>query len=197
MSPLSGQAPEARFVCETGLAARFATLVEPLLAELGYRLVRVTISGRNGSTVQIMADRPDGTMTVEDCAVVSRQMSPLLDAHDPMPDRYTLEVSSPGIDRPLVRRSDFETWAGHEAKIEAKELVFGRRRFRGVLEGLKDEEVLIKVDLDPSGHQVVGLPIALIAEARLVLTDQLIREALRRSKRRTAQPADAIAEQGE
>jgi ribosome maturation factor RimP len=179
------------------LAAQFAALVEPVLAELGYRLVRVTISGRNGSTVQIMAERPDGTMTVEDCAVVSRQVSPLLDAHDPMPGRYILEVSSPGIDRPLVRRSDFETWASHEAKIEVKELVFGRKRFRGVLEGLKDEEVLITVEFDPSGHQVVGLPIALIAEARLVLTDQLVREALRRSKKRTADPAGAIAEQGE
>jgi ribosome maturation factor RimP len=197
MSTLSGQASEARFVCETGLAAQFATLVEPVLAELGYRLVRVVISGRNGATVQIMAERADGTMTVEDCAVVSRQLSPLLDAHDPMPGRYTLEVSSPGIDRLLVRRSDFETWAGHEAKIEVKKLVFGRKRFRGVLEGLNDEEVRINVDLDTTGRQVVGLPIALIAEARLVLTDELIREALRRSKKRTSGPADAIAEQGE
>jgi ribosome maturation factor RimP len=179
------------------LAAQFATLVEPVLAELGYRLVRIAISGRNGSTVQIMAERPDGTMSVEDCAVVSRQLSPLLDAHDPMPGRYTLEISSPGIDRPLVRKSDFETWAGHEARIEVKELVSGRKRFRGVLEGLKDEEVRIKVDLGPTGCQVVELPIALIAEARLVLTDGLIREALRRSKKRTSGPAHIIAEQGE
>ena len=103
---------------------------------LGFRLVRVTVSGRNGTTVQIMAERPDGTITVEDCADISRQLSPLLDAHDPITGHYTLEISSPGIDRPLARPSDFEAWAGHEAKIEMKELVAGRKRFRGVLKGL-------------------------------------------------------------
>jgi ribosome maturation factor RimP len=178
-----GSTPEARFIHETGLAAQLAALVEPVLDDLGFRLVRVTISGRNGTTVQIMAERPDGTITVEECAEISRNLSPLLDAHDPLPGHYALEVSSPGIDRPLARVSDFETWAGHTAKVELKEPVSGRKRFRGVLEGVDDGEVRIKVELDQLGQQIIGLPVQLIAEARLLLTDELIRESLRRSKR--------------
>jgi ribosome maturation factor RimP len=188
---VSGAASNARFVGETGLAADIASLAEPVLNGLGFRLVRVTISGRNGATVQIMADRPDGTITVEECATISRQLSPALDAHDPVPGHYTLEVSSPGIDRPLVRPSDFEDWAGYEAKIEMKELIAGRKRFRGMLEGLEGEEVRIEVELDQLGRQVVGLPIGRVAEARLVLTDDLIREALRRAKKGNAEQAAA------
>ena len=176
-------APEARFIHETGLAAQLAALAEPVLNDLGFRLVRVAISGRNGTTVQIMAERPDGTITVEECAEISRNLSPLLDAHDPLPGHYALEVSSPGIDRPLARVSDFATWAGHAAKVELKEPVSGRKRFRGVLEGVDDREVRIKVELDQLGQHVIGLPVGLIAEARLLLTDELIRESLRRSKR--------------
>ena len=176
-------APEARFIHETGLAAQLAALAEPVLNDLGFRLVRVTISGRNGTTVQIMAERPDGTITIEECAEISRNLSPLLDAHDPLPGHYALEVSSPGIDRPLARLSDFATWAGYEAKVELKEALSGRKRFRGVLEGVENEEVRIKVELEHLGHQVIGLPVGRIAEARLVLTDDLIRESLRRSKR--------------
>jgi ribosome maturation factor RimP len=189
-----GSTPEARFIHETGLAAQLAALVEPVLDDLGFRLVRVTISGRNGTTVQIMAERPDGAITVEECAEISRQLSPLLDAHDPLPGQYALEVSSPGIDRPLARVSDFVTWAGYQAKVELKEPVSGRKRFRGVLEGVEDAEVRIEVELDQLGRQVVGLPIALIAEARLVLTDDLIREALRRAKRvNSEEAADDVA----
>ena len=169
-----GSTPEARFIHETGLAAQFAALAEPVLNDLGFRLVRVVISGHNGTTVQIMAERPDGTMTVEECAQISRNLSPLLDAHDPLPGHYALEVSSPGIDRPLARLSDFETWAGYLAKVELKEAVSGRKRFRGVLEGVENGEVRIKLERDQLG---------LIAEARLLLTDDLIRESLRRSKR--------------
>jgi ribosome maturation factor RimP len=180
---VSGQASDARFVGESGLAAQIATIVEPVLAQLGFRLVRIVLSGRNGSTVQIMAERPDGTITVEDCAEISRGLSPVLDVHDPIRGQYTLEVSSPGIDRPLVRPSDFEAWAGYEAKIELKEPLSGRRRFRGMLEGVEGDEVRIEVDLGELGRQVVGLPIALVGEARLVLTDDLIREALRRAKK--------------
>ena len=186
--------PEARFLHETGLAAQLAGLVEPMLEDLGFRLVRVTISGHNGTTVQIMAERPDGTITVEECAEISRNLSPLLDAHDPLPGHYALEVSSPGIDRPLARVSDFETWAGYEAKIELKQPVSGRKRFRGVLEGVENGEVRIEVELDQLGRQVMGLPVALIAEARLVLTEALIRESLRRSKReRAEEAADDVA----
>jgi len=180
---VSGQASDARFVGETGLAAEIAGLAEPVLADLGFRLVRVVVSGRNGATVQIMAERPEGTITVEECAEISRRLSPVLDVHDPMKGQYTLEVSSPGIDRPLVRPSDFDAWAGYEAKIEMKELISGRKRFRGVLEGIEGEEVRIEVELDQLGRQIIGLPVGLIAEARLVLTDELIRETLRRTKK--------------
>ena len=106
-----------------------------------------------------MAERPEGTITVEECAEISRRLSPVLDVHDPVQGQYTLEVSSPGIDRPLVRPSDFEAWAGYEAKIEIKEPISGRKRFRGVLEGIEGEEVRIEVDLDQLGRHVVGLPL--------------------------------------
>ncbi len=173
-----------RFVRETGLAAQIAALAEPVLADLGFRLVRVTISGREGVTVQIMAERSDGMLTVEECATISRNVSPVLDAHDPIAGHYTLEVSSPGIDRPLVRPSDFDDWAGYEAKIEMRELIAGRKRYRGMLEGTEGDELRIEVDLGGElGKQVIGLPIAQVAEAKLVLTDDLIREALRRAKK--------------
>ena len=184
---VSDAASDVRFIGETGLAAQIAAIAEPVLSDLGFRLVRVVLSGRNGSTVQIMAERPDGTITVEECAEISRRLSPVLDAHDPIQGQYNLEVSSPGIDRPLVRPSDFEDWAGYEAKIELKELLAGRKRFRGVLEGVEGEEVRIEVELDQLGRQVVGLPIRLVGEARLVLTEELIREALRRAKKAAKQ----------
>ncbi|HEY7669510.1 MAG TPA: ribosome maturation factor RimP [Hyphomicrobium sp.] len=176
-----------RFIRETGLAAKVADVVEPALIDRGFRLVRVAISGRDGKTVQVMAERPDGTMSIEDCEEISRDISPLLDVHDPIAGSYRLEVSSPGIDRPLVRPTDFEDWAGHEAKVELKEPIDGRKRFSGTLEGFEGGEVLIAVDLGQSGEQtglaVIGLPVGLIAEAKLVLTDDLIREALRRAKK--------------
>jgi ribosome maturation factor RimP len=126
-------------------------------------------------------------MTVEDCADVSRQLSPLLDAHDPVAGQYTLEISSPGIDRPLARVSDFVAWAGHEARIETKELLGGRRRFRGVLKGLDGTDVRLEVPSDQGGPEVV-VPVGSIAEARLVLTDELIRDTLRRAKKAAANP---------
>jgi ribosome maturation factor RimP len=183
---VSGAACDARFMGETGLAGEIAALAEPVLKDLGFRLVRVTLSGHNGSTVQIMAERPDGTITIGECAEISRQLSPVFDAHDPIPGRYALEISSPGIDRPLVRRSDFDAWAGHQAKIEIKTPIEGRKRFRGVLMGREGEVVRIEVEHDQSGRKVVGLPIEDIAEARLVLTDELVREALRRAKKENA-----------
>jgi len=183
---VGGAASDARFIGETGLAADVAALAEPVLIDMGFRLVRVAISGRDGTTVQIMAERPDGTITVQECAEISRNLSPVLDAHDPISGQYTLEISSPGIDRPLVRPSDLEDWAGYEAKVELKEAISGRKRFRGVLEGVEDGEVRLEVQLDQVGLQVIGLPIGMIAEARLVLTDDLVREALRRSKKEMA-----------
>ena len=158
-----------RFARETGPARVIADLAEPVLEELGFRLVRVKVSGRDGGTVQIMAERPSGEMSVEDCATISRRLSPVLDAYDPMPGQYRLEVSSPGIDRPLVRPSDFSLWAGHEAKIELTELVDGRKRFRGLIEGVVKNEVRLKIELEGKAEPVtIGLPFSLINEAKLV-----------------------------
>ncbi len=124
---MSEPASEARFITETGTAAEIATLAEPVLEGLGFRLVLVRIIGGQGPIIEIMAERPDGTMSIEDCRIVSQTLSPVLDVHDPMPQSsYRLQVSSPGIDRPLVRPSDFDQWAGYEAKIEMKELISGR-----------------------------------------------------------------------
>ena len=176
-------APSERFVRETGLAATLAEVVEPVLHDLGFRLVRARVDGRGEMTVQIMAERPDGTISIDDCELISRQLSPLLDVHDLVPGAYRLEISSPGIDRPLVRPSDFEDWAGHEAKIELSEMVDGRKRFRGRLEGYEDGEIRIEVDLPEVGATVLGLPLDLIRDAKLVLTDDLIREALTRAKK--------------
>ena len=173
---------EPRLIVDTGLAARVAAVVEPVLEGLGFRLVRVRISGLSGLTVQIMAERPDGTMMIEDCETVSHAVSPVLDVADPIDRSYRLEISSPGIDRPLVRRCDFERFAGHVVKVEMAVARDGRRRFRGVLLGAEGENARIRredVDGEPAE---VSLPIAEMAEARLVVTDTLITEALRRSK---------------
>mgnify|MGYP005845297735 CR=1 FL=1 len=160
---------DRRFARETGVAREIADLAEPVLDELGFRLVRVKVSGRDGGTVQIMAERPGGEMSVEDCAAISRKLSPLLDEADPMPGGYRLEVSSPGIDRPLVRPSDFASWVGHEAKIELKELVDGRKRFRGRIEGVENDEALIGIELPGEAEpQTIGIPFSLISEAKLV-----------------------------
>jgi ribosome maturation factor RimP len=174
---------EPRLVVEQGIAARVAAVAEPVLVGMGYRLVRVRISGLDGCTVQIMAERPDGTMTVEDCEEVSRALSPVLDAADPIERAYRLEVSSPGMDRPLVRRSDFERFAGHQLKVELAVAMNGRRRFRGLLLGLEDQAArLRRDDAAPGEASEVLLPIDEIAEAKLVLTDALIAESLRRGK---------------
>ncbi|MEX2165628.1 MAG: ribosome maturation factor RimP [Methyloceanibacter sp.] len=160
---------DRRFARETGTERTIADLAEPVLEELGFRLVRVKVSGRDGGTVQIMAERAGGEMSIEDCAVISRSLSPVLDAYDPMPGHYNLEVSSPGIDRPLVRPSDFALWAGHEAKVELNEPVDGRKRFRGVIEGVADDEARMRIELEGKAEPVViGLPFSLIGEAKLV-----------------------------
>lgn len=173
-----------RFVKETGLAAGIAELAEPVLESLGFRLVLARILQGQGTIVEILAERPDGSMTIDDCRTVSLGLSPVLDVHDPLPGSYRLQVSSPGIDRPLVRPSDFDQWAGFEAKIELKELIDGRRRFRGIIEGYEEGEARIEVDLGKEqGVKLIGLPVGLIAEAKLVLTDALVRESLQRTKR--------------
>jgi ribosome maturation factor RimP len=175
-------ADEPRLIIEPGRAARVAALAEPVLAGLGYRLVRVRISGAAGCTVQIMAERPDGTMAIEDCEAASRALSPVLDVADPIEGAYQLEISSPGIDRPLVRHSDFDRYAGHVAQVEMNVPIDGRRRFRGQLLGTEGDAVRIRRSDAADGTDDV-LPIDNMMEAKLVLTDALISESLRRSKR--------------
>jgi ribosome maturation factor RimP len=185
---------EPRLIIEPGRAARVASIVEPVLAGLGYRLVRVRISGFAGCTVQIMAERPDGTMTIEDCEAASRALSPVLDVTDPIETAYRLEISSPGIDRPLVRRSDFDRYAGHVAHIEMSAPIDGRRRFRGQLLGTDGDSARIRIDGSADATDVL-LPINDMSEARLVLTDALIAESLRRGKhgnRRDNEHDDAL-----
>jgi len=173
---------EPRLIIEPGLAARVASIAQPVLAEIGYRLVRVRVSASDGCTVQIMAERPDGTMLIEDCEKVSRALSPVLDVADPVDRAYRLEVSSPGIDRPLVRRSDFDRYAGHLAKIEMEVPVDGRKRFRGVLLGTDGDMARLRSDDASADAGDVLLRIADMSEARLVLTDALVTESLRRGK---------------
>lgn len=172
---------EPRIVTERGTEARIANIVEPAIRGLGYRLVRVKLSAMNGTTLQIMAERPDGGMNVDDCEAVSRDLSPLLDVEDPIDREYNLEVSSPGIDRPLVRRSDFEAWGGHLAKIELEQMLDGRKRFRGKLAGVEGDSVRVALEKADDGTFAM-VPLAAIAEAKLVLTDELIKESLERQK---------------
>jgi ribosome maturation factor RimP len=174
---------EPRLVVEPGMAARVSAIATPVLEGMGYRLVRVRISGEAGCTVQIMAERPDGSMQIEDCEAISRALSPVLDVADPIERAYRLEISSPGIDRPLVRRSDFERNAGHLAKIEMAVAHDGRKRFRGIIEGVEGDRVRVHREDTPAGEDAdILLLMADIAEARLVLTDALIAESMRRGK---------------
>lgn len=174
---------EPRLITESGVAARVAAIASGVLGGLGYRLVRVKVTNRDGGTVQIMAERPDGTMSIDDCEAASRALSPVLDVEDPIHGAYRLEMSSPGIDRPLVRLSDFVRWAGHEVKVEMSVAVDGRKRFRGILIGAEGDDALVKrLDARADEEPTVRLPVADIHDAKLVLTDALIREALRAAK---------------
>src|ERR1700730_8131628 len=145
----SASLAEPRLVAETGLGSRVAGIVAPVLLELGFRLVRVKVSGLEGCTVQIMAERADGTMAIEECEVVSRALSPVLDTTDPIDRAYRLEISSPGLDRPLARRSDFERHVGEVVKVELAVSLEGRRRFRGVLAGVEGDAARIRMEDDP------------------------------------------------
>ncbi|HET7849679.1 MAG TPA: ribosome maturation factor RimP [Pseudolabrys sp.] len=182
-TPGTADLSEPRLITEPGLAARVAAIAEPVLGGLGYRLVRVKISGLQGCTVQIMAERPDGSMAVEDCEAVSRALSPVLDVADPIERAYRLEISSPGIDRPLVRRSDFDRYAGNAVKVETLMPIGGRHRFNGTLLGTEGEAARIRrEDVAPGNEVEVVIPIEDMSEARLILTDDLVVEALRRGK---------------
>jgi len=175
-------ADEPRLIIEPGRAARVAALAEPVLASLGYRLVRVRISAFAGCTVQIMAERPDGTMGIEDCEAASRALSPVLDVADPIESAYRLEVSSPGIDRPLVRRSDFDRYAGHVAQVEMEVPIDGRKRFRGQLGGTDGDCARLRRADAADGNSEILLRIDDMSDAKLVLTDALVTESLRKSK---------------
>jgi ribosome maturation factor RimP len=179
---------EPRLVVETGVAARVAAIVTPVLEQLGLRLVRARLMNQNGQTLQIMAERPDGTMTVDDCEAASEALSPELDVADPIADEYRLEVSSPGIDRPLMRVSDFARALGHEAKVELTQpLESGRKRFRGVIQAIEGEGrdailILDRIDATAEEEKTVRLPLRELDEAKLMLTEALIRASLRAAK---------------
>ncbi|WP_315975094.1 ribosome maturation factor RimP [Microvirga yunnanensis] len=180
-----------RLITENGVAARVAAIVEPVIEDLGFNLVRVRVTGQNGCTVQIMAERPDGTMSVADCETVSRAISPVLDLEDPIATAYHLEISSPGIDRPLVRVSDFERWSGYEAKVEMAVPVAGRKRYRGLLRGVEDGMLVIELlDVKEGLDPIARVPLTDLGEAHLVLTDELIRESLRRGTAPTTDDLD-------
>ncbi|MBN9054659.1 ribosome maturation factor RimP [Shinella sp. PSBB067] len=192
-------AVEPRLVVETGLDRRVADIIEPTIEQIGYRLVRVRLSAQNGATLQIMCERPDGTMTVEDCEKVSMAVSPVLDVEDPIDKAYHLEVSSPGIDRPMVRKSDFSRWLGHLLKCETSILVDGRKRFRGKIVATDENGFTLERDQPAAGDEpTVVIPFTALAEGRLILTDELIRDALAADKKaKAAQAANQNDEDGD
>lgn len=183
ITALDATKDEPRIIRETGIDAKVASLIEPAINAAGFRLVRVRLSGLNGLTLQIMAERPDGTMTVEDCEIVSRTVSPVLDVEDPIDGKYHLEISSPGIDRPMVRKSDFANWQGHIAKLETSMIHEGRKKFRGRIIKVEADTITLEADQATYGAEAqTVIPFDLIADARLILTDDLIRDALRKDK---------------
>ncbi len=164
-------------VAKAAIDRRLAEIIQPVIEGMGFELVRVRLMGGEYKTLQIMAQRPDGGIDVDECAEISTAVSAVLDVEDPITENYTLEVSSPGIDRPLTRLKDFDDWQGHEAKIETIEMVDGQRRFKGLLAGIEGDEVLVTI---PQG--TIGLKFDWLSDAKLVLTDELIREMLRQKK---------------
>ena len=168
-------------IAKTAIDRRLAEIVTPAIEGLGFELVRIRLMGGKTRTLQIMADRPEGGIIVEDCAKISTAVSVVLDVEDPVEDQYILEVSSPGIDRPLTRLKDFEMWKGYEARIETTELIDGRRRFKGLLQGVEGEEVLIELE-EGAEAVTIGLQFEWLSDAKLVLTDDLIAEMLKQRK---------------
>ena len=164
-------------IAKAAIDRRIAEIITPVIEDMGFEVVRVRLMTGKESTLQIMVQRPDGTIEVDQCAQISTAISAVLDVEDPIVDVYTLEVSSPGIDRPLTRLKDFDQWKGFEAKIETEELIDGRRRFKGELAGIDGDEVLIDID-----EGTIGLKFAWLSDAKLVLTDDLIRDVLRGRK---------------
>ncbi|WBU52771.1 ribosome maturation factor RimP [Paracoccus sp. SCSIO 75233] len=168
-------------IAKTAIDRRLAEIISPVIADMGFELVRVRLQGGKTATLQIMADRPDGGINVEDCAEISTVVSATLDVEDPIEDKYMLEVSSPGIDRPLTRMKDFETYEGYDAKLETNQQIDGRKRFTGVLAGVEGDDVLINIEV-AGDTQTIGLNFDWLADAKLLLTDELIAEMLRQKK---------------
>jgi ribosome maturation factor RimP len=175
----------ADLIAKAAIDRRLAGIVAPTIEGLGFELVRLRLMGGKRATLQIMAERPEGGIEVEDCARISRAVSAVLDVEDPISGEYNLEVSSPGIDRPLTRPKDFERYEGYEVKLETAELIDGRRRFTGTLEGFEDGEVLIAIR-----EGTIGLAFDLIADAKLVLTDALVAESLAARKAQGFEPGE-------
>lgn len=168
-------------IAKASIDRRLAEIIAPVIEDKGFELVRIRLMGGNTKTLQIMADRPDGRIEVDDCADISTTVSAILDVEDPIEDAYTLEVSSPGIDRPLTRLKDFDTWDGYVAKLETDEQIDGRKRFKGILQGTEGDEILIEIEVN--GQPVtIGLKFDWLSDAKLVLTDELIRDVLRARK---------------
>lgn len=175
---------DTHLIAPPGVARQVFELLRGPAEGAEFEIVRIRFGAQDGQTLQIMAERPDGSMSVEDCAELSRTLSAVLDVEDPIPGEYNLEISSPGIDRPLTRPKDFERWQGFDAKIELSEALSGRKRFRGLLQGVEDGEVLVECDIEGfSEPQVLGLPFRQLSEAKLVMSDDLIRESLKRQGR--------------
>ncbi|WP_095587753.1 ribosome maturation factor RimP [Actibacterium ureilyticum] len=168
-------------IAKTAIDRRLAEIVTPVIEGMGFELVRIRLMGGKTPILQIMAERPEGGIEVDDCAEISTAVSAIMDVEDPIEDNYTLEVSSPGIDRPLTRLKDFDVWEDYEAKIETTEMIDGRRRFKGILRGTEDGEVLIEIE-DQGEPVTIGLQFDWLSDAKLVLTDELIREMLKQRK---------------
>jgi ribosome maturation factor RimP len=168
-------------IAKTAIDRRLAEIITPVIEDLGFELVRVRLQGGKTATLQIMADRPEGGINVDDCGDISVAVSATLDVEDPLEDAYHLEVSSPGIDRPLTRLKDFEAFEGYEARLDTNQPIDGRKRWKGVLAGVEGEEVLLNIEEGGETH-TIGLNFDWLADAKLVLTDELIREMLRQKK---------------
>lgn len=168
-------------IAKTAIDRRLAAIVGPVIEGLGFELVRIRLMGGKTRILQIMADRPEGGIEVDDCATISTAVSAVLDVEDPIEDNYVLEVSSPGIDRPLTRLKDFDMWVDYEARLETTELIDGRRRFKGTLQGTEGDEVLIEIE-ECGEPLTIGLKFDWLSDAKLILTDDLIAEMLRQRK---------------
>ena len=173
--------PISDLIAKSAIDRRLAEIITPVIEGMGFELVRVRLMGGATRTLQIMADTPDGGINVDDCGLISTAVSAVLDVEDPIEENYVLEVSSPGIDRPLTRLKDFDMWEGWEARIETTELIDGRRRFKGELKGIDGEEVLIEIE-DAGKPVVIGLQFDWLSDAKLILSDELITEMLRQRK---------------